>query len=296
MERALEDVARQGNEKIVVLLLKLTKIGDNKQFMRRIFLEVAMEEREKIMELLLRFTKIGQHSGFIGFIFLEAAGKGNEKIVELSLKFTNIGRKKVSSLKSSAMPPTMPPSFESSDLCIHEARILARRHKATLAILDTWQLGYKKKPYMSLDALLTDERFGIIPDWFECDWEVQQVLQMNPCYKDHEFAIAKVLRSLVVLTGDRSSFKATMCLPNIGTSKGMFIDCLSIQSNKISVLCKADLLPEEKRSLLEALVWLCEAIRVPKPSSSLGMSTSGCQVECSVRIVYSARTKPIRIC
>lgn len=61
----------------------------------------------------------------------------------------------------------------------------------------------------------------------------------------------------------------------------MFIDCLSIQSNKISVLCKADLLPEEKLALLEALVWLCEAIRVPKPSSSLGMSTSSCQVECS---------------
>lgn len=137
LERALEDVARQGNEKIVVSLLKLTKIGDNKEFMRRIFLEVAREEREKIVELLLRFTKIGQHSRFIGFIFLEAAGKGNEKIVELFLKFTNIGREKVSSLKSSDMPPTMPPSFESSDLCIHEARILAR-HKTTLAILGTW--------------------------------------------------------------------------------------------------------------------------------------------------------------
>lgn len=178
LERALEDVARQGNEKIVVSLLKLTKIGDNKQFMRRIFLEVAREEREKVVELLLRFTKIGQHSCFIGFIFLEAAGKGNEKIVELFLKFTNIGREKVSSLKSSVMPPKMPPSCESSDLCIHEARILARRHKATLAILDTWH-GYEKKPFMSLDAFLTDERFGIIPHWFECDWEVQEVLQMN---------------------------------------------------------------------------------------------------------------------
>ena len=40
-------------------------------------------------------------------------------------------------------------------------------------------------------------------------------------------------------------------------------------------------MPKEKRALLEALVWLCEAIRVPKPSSSLGMSTSSCQVECS---------------
>lgn len=47
------------------------------------------------------------------------------------------------------------------------------------------------------------------------------------------------------------------------------------------MLCKADILSEEKRVLLEALVWLCEAIRVPKPSSSLGMSTSSCQVECS---------------
>lgn len=47
------------------------------------------------------------------------------------------------------------------------------------------------------------------------------------------------------------------------------------------MLCKADILPEEKRALLEALVWLCEAIRVPNPSSSLGMSTSSCQLECS---------------
>lgn len=34
---------------------------------------------------------------------------------------------------------------------------------------------------------------------------------MNPCYKDHVCAIAKVLRSLVVLTGGRSSFKANVC-------------------------------------------------------------------------------------
>lgn len=176
-----------------------------------ILLELVREEREKIVELLLRFTKIGRHLRFIGFIFLEAAGKGNEKIVELFLKFTNIGREKVSVLKSSVTPPTMPPTSESSELCIHEARIVAQRHKAILAILDTWQLGYEKKPYMSLNALLTDERFGIIPDWFECDWEVQEVLQMNPCYKDHEFAIAKILRSLVVLTGSRSSFEATVC-------------------------------------------------------------------------------------
>lgn len=47
------------------------------------------------------------------------------------------------------------------------------------------------------------------------------------------------------------------------------------------MLCKADILPEQKRALLEALVWLCEAIRVPNPSSSLGMSTSRCQIECS---------------
>ncbi len=47
------------------------------------------------------------------------------------------------------------------------------------------------------------------------------------------------------------------------------------------MLCKADILPEQKRALLEALVWLCEAIRVPNPSSSLGMSTSSCQIECS---------------
>ena len=33
---------------------------------------------------------------------------------------------------------------------------------------------------------------------------------MNPCYKDHVCAIAKVLRSLVVLTGGRSSFKANV--------------------------------------------------------------------------------------
>lgn len=61
----------------------------------------------------------------------------------------------------------------------------------------------------------------------------------------------------------------------------MFIDCLSIRPETISVLCKANILPEEKRALLETLVWLCEAIRLPKPPSSLGVSTSSCQVECS---------------
>lgn len=64
---------------------------------------------------------------------------------------------------------------------------------------------------MSLDVLLTDETYGIIPDWFECDWEVQEILHMTLCYKDHEFDIAKVLRSSDVLTGGRSSFKATVC-------------------------------------------------------------------------------------
>lgn len=64
---------------------------------------------------------------------------------------------------------------------------------------------------MSLDVLLTDETYGIIPDWFECDWEVQEILHMTLCYKDHEFEIAKVLRSSDVLTGGRSSFKATVC-------------------------------------------------------------------------------------
>lgn len=34
---------------------------------------------------------------------------------------------------------------------------------------------------------------------------------MNPCYKDHEFDIAKVLRSFDVLTGRQFSFKATVC-------------------------------------------------------------------------------------
>lgn len=77
LERTLEDVARQGNEKIVESMLNLTKSGDNKQFMRRIFLEVAREERDNIVALLLGFTKIGQHSRFIGFI--EPAEKGNEK-------------------------------------------------------------------------------------------------------------------------------------------------------------------------------------------------------------------------
>lgn len=105
-------------------------------------------------------------------------------------------------------PPIIPRRRDSFNLCIHEARSIARRHKATLAILDTWLLGFEKKQYMSLDALLIDERFGIIPDWFECDWEVQEVLQMN---KEHEFSMAKVLRSLVVLTGGRSSFEATVC-------------------------------------------------------------------------------------
>lgn len=50
------------------------------------------------------------------------------------------------------------------------------------------------------------------------------------------------------------------------------------------MFCRANIRPNEKRALLQALVWLCEAIRVPKgakPSNSLGMSTSSCQVECS---------------
>lgn len=34
---------------------------------------------------------------------------------------------------------------------------------------------------------------------------------MNPCYKDQEFAITKVLKSLVALTGGRSSLEATVC-------------------------------------------------------------------------------------
>lgn len=114
-------------------------------------------------------------------------------------------------LKSTLTPQIIPPVIESSELYIQKARSIARQHKATLAILNTWQLGFEKKAYMSLDALLTDERLGIIPDWFECDWEVQEVLQTNSCLKDPEFSIAKVLRSLVVLSGDRFSYEANVC-------------------------------------------------------------------------------------
>ena len=210
LERALVKVAGQGNETAVELLLKLPWIGDNLYFMVPMFIEAVRKEKEKIVGLLLRFASIGR-SDLIEPMFVEAAGKGKEKIVEVFLKFTNIGREKASMLTSSITPQIAPPVIESSELCIHKARSIARQHKATLAILDTWQLGFEKKAYMSLDALLTDERLGIIPDWFECGWEVQEVLQMNPCYKDPEFSIAKVLRSLIVLTGDRSSFEATVC-------------------------------------------------------------------------------------
>lgn len=198
LKRTLGEVARQGNVKIMESLLKLRKIGDHPNIPPQM---AAREKKEKIVELLLRYTTVGLDSGFIGLIFLDAAREGNAKIVELFLKFTNIGREKTPVLE-------IPRRRDSSDLCINEARSIARRHKATLAILDTWKLGFEKKQYMSLDALLIDERFGIIPDWFECDWEVQEVLQMN---KEHEFSMAKVLRSLVVLTGGRSSFEATVC-------------------------------------------------------------------------------------
>lgn len=97
------------------------------------------------------------------------------------------------------------------------------------------QLGFKKKAYMSLDALLTDESLGIIPDWFECDWEIPKVLKMNPCYKDPDFSIAKVLRSLIVLTGDRSSFEATGCEEYIKGKWGYIgLDLLE------SVVCRLD--------------------------------------------------------
>lgn len=168
--------------------------SDRLHLMSQMFIKAVREGNEKIVGLLLKLTRIGQDSRLIESIFLEAVGKEFEKIVELLLKFTNIGR------RTQITPPI-----------IDIAQSIAGQHTATRAILDTWQLAFEKRAYMSLDALLTDERLGIIPDWFECDWEVQEVLQMNPCYKDREFAIAKVLRSLVVLTGDRSTFEATVC-------------------------------------------------------------------------------------
>lgn len=58
---------------------------------------------------------------------------------------------------------------------------------------------------------------------------------MNPCYKDPDFPIAKVLRSLIVLTGDRSSFEATGCEEYIKGKWGHIgLDLLE------SVVCRLD--------------------------------------------------------
>jgi hypothetical protein len=59
---------------------------------------------------------------------------------------------------------------------------------------------------------------------------------------------------------------------------GHYIRDFSIEPCNFSVLCHPNLPRIDKLSVVEALAWLCRAIRIPAPSGNLSASSSNCQL------------------